>query len=348
MAPAFVVVILVAAGDAGDPATKTMTATAQEALGPDAIVLVREVDAMPSDDDAVRLETTLRAEAVVEVTWPGATHDHAHLRVHAPAESSKWAERDLSFAARDLPGERGRTTGFAVASMLPTPKAASATAPSAAPRPPAASSPTLPPSSPSAASPPAASPPAAPVAPPRPRRAGDRGAELPTARAAFDVSAAGALGLGGNAAGLGGEVGARLRLSHGFSLVGFGSAMLGDMESAQATSSTLRFVAGGAFEPLRPLATRPFAIGVVLDAGASRVSLTRRIVGADPISGARWVGVSQGRLELAWWVLPQTALVSSVGVEVAFGATRVVIDDASVSSIPVVRGLASLGVRSSF
>jgi hypothetical protein len=326
MSVALVVVILVAAEDARDPATTAMTATTQEALGPDAIVVVREVAAMPPDDEAERLEGTLHAEAVVEVTWPGATHDRAHLRVHVLTASPPWAERDLVFAAADAQGERGRTIAFTVAAMLPAPvvRDVDAAAPSRDRAPPVTPPPV--------------------VAPERPVAA--RVEARP--RAAFDLAAAAALGVRGNAGGLGGEVGARWSPARSIWLAGFASAMLGDMEVAQATSRSIRLAAGVAWEPLVAESTQPFGVGLVLDFGASRHALTRTIVGASPVNAARWIGVGQLRVELTWWFLRQTALVSSLGAELAFGPTHVLVDGRTAETIPLFRGLFALGVRSQF
>jgi hypothetical protein len=327
MSVALVVVILVAANDARDPATTAMTATTQEALGPDAIVVVREVEAMPPDDEAERLEGTLHAEAVVEVTWPGAAHDRAHLRVHTAAASPPWAERDLAFAPVDAPAERGRTIAFTVAAMLPAPGT------SDEPRPPSATPVPAPPVPPPAdvAAPPLSSP----RLEPRPR-------------AAFDFAASGALGVRGNAGGLGGEIGARWSPLRSIWLVGFASAMLGDMEVAQATSRSIRLAAGAAWEPLPAGPAQPFGLGLVASLGACRHALTRTVVGAAPVNDARWIGVGQLRVELTWWFLRQTALVSSFGAELAFGATRVRVDGRTAETIPLFRGLISLGVRSQF
>ena len=51
---AALIVIVVALGDADDPATRAMTRTTQEVLGDTSLVIVREVPAMPTDDCCAR------------------------------------------------------------------------------------------------------------------------------------------------------------------------------------------------------------------------------------------------------------------------------------------------------
>lgn len=244
--------------------------------------------------------------------------------------SPPWAERDLVFAPADAQAERGRTIAFTVASMLPAPGTTSGPkSPSAAPR---------------ADLPPLPVPPAPDVAPGPPLSVRLE----PRPRAAFDLAASGALGLRGNAGGLGGEIGARWSPARSIWLVGFASAMLGDMEVAQATSRSIRLAAGGAWQPLVDGPAQPFGAGLVLSLGACRHSLTRTVVGAAPVDDARWIGVGQLRLELTWWFLRQTALVSSFGAELAFGSTNVRVEGRTIETIPPVRGLIGLGVRSRF
>ena len=67
MASSIVVVIVMAAADLADPSVGSMTASAQRALGQDATIVVRGIDRLPGDGELVELETSLHAEAVIDV-----------------------------------------------------------------------------------------------------------------------------------------------------------------------------------------------------------------------------------------------------------------------------------------
>jgi hypothetical protein len=353
VASSVVVVIVMVAADLGDPSTGAMTASAQRAIGPDATIVVRGVDVLPADGEAVALETSLRAEAVIEVSWPGSAHDRVHLRVHVRAKEPAWADRDLVFQPSDVPIERGRTIGFAIGSMVPvrakeepppTPVPVPVEplpSPEKAPPPPAA--PTMPPSPPTpvGTSKEVLPPSLPPASPPSPS----------SHRFGFDLAALGSLGIGGFAGGLGGELGGRFWLTPAIAAVARGSATRGDIEIAQATATTLRFAAGLSIDllPLLPSAsTRTFAVDVDATLGVSRLALSRNAVGEQASAGNRWVSVVQLRAEAVWWFLPQTALVPSLGVELAFGPTEVHVDGAAVATIPWSRGIAALGLRTRF
>jgi hypothetical protein len=327
VASAFIVVILVVAGgpgDAGDPATEAMTDTAQTALGPDAIVVVRPVDAMPADDAAIELEGKLHADAVVEVTWSGAGHDAAQVRAHVHDDGGTWSTRELPFQLGDAIPERGRTVGFAIASMLPPPPAK-----------PVAPPPKPPPPTP----PPPITPPPAPPSPRAP--AGAR-------RVALDAETAFALGAGGNAAGVGGALGVRVAIAGPVWAFVDGSVMVGDMEVAQATTSAIRAQGGLAWEVLPRTTIRPLSFTASFGGGFARHSLERRAAGQAPIHGDRWLAAAQARAELAWWIAPHLALTGALGLEATASATRVVIDGDVVETIPAVRLVAGLGFRTIF
>lgn len=124
--------------------------------------------------------------------------------------------------------------------------------------------------------------------------------------------------------------------------------MVGDMEVAQATTTALRLGAGLAWDLVPAWPRGPLGVSLALGGGVVRHGLDRRAVGLPPIHGARWIGVGAARAELAWSLAPQLAAVASLGVEVASGATRVVIDGEVVETIPALRGVAGLGFRMIF
>ncbi|MGH7436302.1 MAG: hypothetical protein ACRENE_11575, partial [Polyangiaceae bacterium] len=114
-----VLVILVGAGEASDPTTAAMDRATRAALTDPTTVEVRESRAStPSDDEALAIGRLAHPMAIVELRWTEPTHRKAILRVHL-TEESRWVARTIPFRASDAYAERGRTLGFAIASMLP-------------------------------------------------------------------------------------------------------------------------------------------------------------------------------------------------------------------------------------
>lgn len=109
-----VVLVFVASNELHTPATDAMVASTRAAIG-GGVVLVQE--GAPPDSEALGTGEALHADTVVEVTWT-ADHRIAHLHAHARGQP-KWIDRDLSFAAVDDPGERGRAVGLAIAAIVP-------------------------------------------------------------------------------------------------------------------------------------------------------------------------------------------------------------------------------------
>lgn len=177
MANPAIVVILVAAADAQDPSTSALTRAAREALGPEAVVVVQEVEKIPKEKEAAAIGAKLHADAVASVTWTLADRRRAHVRVIVTADG-RALDRDLEFAPGDADSERGRTVGLAIVAMVPE-------------APPREPEPVVVPT---------------PVAPPPPKKMED---VAPSARESqprfgldvFGLAASGPLGLGGGLAG---------------------------------------------------------------------------------------------------------------------------------------------------
>lgn len=139
MADPVTLIVLVAAGDAGDATTRAMAKATREALGASAHVVVREAAGDPSDGEAIAAERVDAPDAVAELSWTDSHHRQASVRVHV-ARSARWFDRTIRFSPTDADTERGRTLGFAIASILPEggvgggeASASPATAPSNAP-----------------------------------------------------------------------------------------------------------------------------------------------------------------------------------------------------------------------
>jgi hypothetical protein len=117
MAGPVILLILVAAGERSE-LTGAMAGATQDVLGARAHVVVREVPGEPSDVTALETEAKESATAVVEISWVDSRHQRANLKLHLAA-SGRWIERTIGFAPSDADTERGRTLGFAIASILP-------------------------------------------------------------------------------------------------------------------------------------------------------------------------------------------------------------------------------------
>jgi hypothetical protein len=110
-----VVVVMVAAGDAGDPQTRAMVHTLERSLEAGSNVLVQETGSVPSDLAAEAAAKSQSAESVIVIAWPG----RYRARVRVRSTSGTWATREMQFAPSDQAEERGRTVGLIAATMVP-------------------------------------------------------------------------------------------------------------------------------------------------------------------------------------------------------------------------------------
>ena len=237
---ASVLAIVIAVGEASNPATTTLRATAQDSLGSGTSILLVET-VQPTDAESLRVERELGAGVVVLLVWREAAHLHAVLRLHA-ANSNRWITREIGFSSQDTLEERGRTLGFAIGSIWPETEAGARSPPEARSAPEAKSAPESAPearSAPEGRSPVASGPPngAAPsslprrseVEPPRllpPSEGGpvpgpSAGLAAPAEMTPFrpvrvGISAVGVMGIGGPAYGLGAGAEAELFLTRDF------------------------------------------------------------------------------------------------------------------------------------
>jgi hypothetical protein len=339
MSTALTLVVLIVAGDANDPTTTAMTFAAREALGGGALVVVREVPKDISDDDAVGLGHSLHADSVVEVTWKDAAHLHARMHLHSE-KRARWIDREISFDAADADSERGRTLGFTVASMLPEHSGKSSDDATSAP---SASTP----STPSSIAPKASSPPSL------PSTAASRDAAPPTGdatlarrwSAAIDLAASGGLGIGGDASGIGGALAGQWYLGPRFSLRLGGAVRSGDVAQAQATSLEIAGGPGVAWRSHTPSLAYPLGFSLRADLLVVRHALSRS---GDASRPARFIPAADLMLDVSWLLAERTAFFAAMGPEVAFGATDVVVRGERVATIPLLRGIAELGLRVRF
>ncbi len=349
--------ILVTAGERAD-LTRAMAGATHDALGANAVVVVREVPGEPSDAEALDAERTEGADAVVELSWVDPHHQQASVKMHV-ARDRRWIERSVGFLRFDPDAERGRTLGFTIASILPqsplapteaTPASsgsigASATATPTGTASSAAAAALVAPPVPTSAAVAAPSPPV--PEPNAPSRSGRR------LNLSIDVLAVGAVAVGGNDAnGSGGGAAAiqwfpirNLALRLGGGLRG------GSSEKAKANTLTVLGAAGLAFHPWRTSPIHPFGASLRADFLFSDESLTYFATGPKAneaqVQHRRHPGLELG-VDGAWRFASDIELVVGLGVEDVFTTTYVAIDHDTVATLSPVSAFAEAGLRLDF
>jgi hypothetical protein len=332
------VLVIVATGDPGDGSTRAIEQALRAALGREAAIVVRpasEPSAPATDEALTAAAASERAGILGVVSWSDKQR-RVVIRFVKPPDG-RWTDREVRFDAADAPNERGRTVGFALASMMPDeafPSAdrrkSDAEADPAAPLP----IPPTPPATGVATGSPG--PDAHPAVPPRPNPL------------ALDLSALAVTAPGGYGGGVGGAVAIRIPLRGAVGLRGGLSARGGQIGPAQATSRVIVGGVGMAWQPWLDPARR-WAVGARLDGlllfhdvshlsqdDSQAAHLSRFIPGVDVA------------VEGAYRFSDHAAAVGALGAEVAFGRTDVVVRQEPVASLPPGRVLVELGLRVSF
>jgi len=327
---AVTVIVVIASADPRDGSTEAMDRALRSAVGERASVVVK----VAREGEAEEPSPPPRSDAssvVGVITWSD-HHRRATLRFTTNGRAS---DRELRFDASDAPAERGRTIGFAVASMVPEDDATHEPAAKPATAPP---TPTTPP----VALPPRASTtPFAAESPSAPRRD-------PTTTFALDLSASGAVGIEGYGGGFGGVLAGRIPVGHGFAIRLGLSARLGEVSPAQATSRAYA-AAGGIAWQTWPSASRAFGVGARVDALLLRQEMVHFSADdPDDVSRSRLLPGIDILLEGALRLADHAALVLAFGPEIAFGTTNIVVRGGEVGVVPPLRLCAEGGVRVSF
>jgi hypothetical protein len=316
-----VILLLVARGETADPTTLGAVRATHELLGQELRVEVREFDTPPADDRALELGNGLGAAAIIELSWDSPEHKQARVHFHLEPHPG-WNDRVIGFMAADDMVERGRTVGFAIASMLPA-SAANAeplrawTAVRETPE----------------------REPLTPVMPKPPRR------WLGT----VDALGSTAVGVRGESPGWGGVASARWYFAPPFGLRLGISARAGEIDPAQATSLSMHLAAGVVWVVVAATGERRWEIGARLDALAMRERLTHfDSDDTEPVDLARWLPGADAAIEGSWMFNSAAGLVAAVATEVEFGKTDVTLHHARVATIPPLRLVFQAGVRASF
>jgi hypothetical protein len=332
MAPAgFVVLVVVGSNDPG--LTSALVDALGAALAPEAtVVQSAQVDApVEADRAAEKSRTAVDASGKVLVDWSVAPGRIARIRVQR-AGTEHWIERDVEFAPRDPPRERGRLVGLIAGTIWRAMVFADRDPPAAAalpgPRPEASAALTAVPA-PSAG---------AAIEPGGP---GNR---------AVDAAAVFTTGLGGSAGRWGASVAGRWRPAG--RRLGWRAgldARAGELPAALATVYTLVVGLGASLTLVEPRPYRRFGLdlrGDVLAVGeiVSHLSSDDRAA----VRHARWLPGADGGVDLTWSVSPALAVLLGGSVELAAGPTDVVVREERTATIPAWRLAARIGLRTRF
>lgn len=314
MIAALIVVVLVTAVDAESAQTGGVARALEEALEPGSVVLVRASESAPDQSDLGAVAASARADAVAAVTWKHNDGGNAHVRVQR-ANASGATERDLDFKPSDASVERGRTVGFAIASMLPNLGAVAVEPP---PQVIAKEQPS----------------------PPRAPSSHADVAAVPVLPWSVDIALATMTGVGGSAGGFGGEVGLRRELTPIIDARAALTITRGGVSDAQGALTIVRPRVGLGITVAQ---ASTLAVRVRVEGGPWLHVVSRS--GKGRAEGSRWLPGAEIAAEIAWVFAPRVALTVDLGLDVAFGTTRVLVGGEERASIPPVRAVGGAGVR---
>jgi hypothetical protein len=292
--------------------------SAQEALGPRALVSARPMPVGATDETLISLGREEGASAVARISWRDVDALNAGVEITVVADGIRTTQR-LIFEGHDPPQERWRALGLILASALAKDlENRGAHMGGSSPADLATDT----------------------------RSASGSSSVGP--RWALDAAVANGFAIGGAGGGSGGTVGLRwLR----FRRVGFRLGMLGrfdDMDAANATVVTLAGSAGVIFELPRPHWER-IAFAVRLDALLLYQAMTRVSLDAPtPAKQSRLVPGASLLAEMRWSLSPTLAVVLAAGPEAAAGSTHVFVRNQEVGQLPPLRAVVQAGLVAGF
>jgi hypothetical protein len=348
MADPVTLFILVAAGERPD-LTRAMVGATRDALGANAVVVVREATGEPNDPEALAIERSESADAVAELSWTDARHQQASVKMHT-ARDQRWVERSIGFLRLDADAERGRTLGFTIASILPQAPPAPSPSP-AMPAPtgtsgaPSITSPSAPsPAVPIEQSPTSPSEPTATPTPPQPPAPARR------LNLAIDALAIGSVATAGNSnVGTGGGIAIQWFPYRHLSLRVGGGLRAGTIDAAEANTLTTLVSAGAAFHPWRTSVTHPFGASLRAEFLFLDESVTH--FGQSPevteVKYRRFPGLDVAA-NVSWRFAPDVEIVAGGGIEELFGTAYLDIHGGHVATLTPLAVTAETGLRLDF
>jgi hypothetical protein len=168
-------------------------------------------------------------------------------------------------------------------------------------------------------------------------------------RFALDVMAAGSIGVGSTAQGIGGGAAVHWFVLPALSVRLGANARVGSLDAAAATLSTIDSSAGIAVHPRLATQSRPFGLSVRADYVLSRQSATH--YDSDdpgPVTNARWLSGVDALVEGNWLFASEIGLLAGIGLEDFFASTYIYVRNAPKLTLPPVRALADVGLRLRF
>lgn len=314
-----VTVFVAVASSTGDRSATDESITALDrslhaALGPDASVTVT---AATSADDATSRARDEAAHATLVSVVTLDSSERATIRF-VRANDGTWSEREIRFDPHDAPRERGRTIGFALASVVPD-------EPSRArpePEPNRAPSTTTP-------------------------KVVTRHGPPPRMEHSPWLEAVGmiAAGIDGYGGGAGGSIAMRFHLLPGVRVRLGAGIRAGEVAPAQATSQTYLAAAGLSYAiPID--GARRLYVGARVDA-LLIVQELAHLSTDDPVLSRQFKGLpgADASAEASWHFLDKAALVGGVGAEVAFGSADIFVKNQPVATLSPARLTTELGLR---
>jgi hypothetical protein len=324
VASSIALVVIVASGQAQDATTLALADAAHTAAG--AKVIVEEGAPIP-DAEALAITARDHAEVVAVVSWDG---DHSGVTVHLHrAGDARWLDRAVGFQSSDAPSERGRTIGFAIASMLPDPTADEPAHPPEKPPPPVVIGPT---------------PPLTTV------REHPHPEAPPIWHGAIDLSGVATMAVGGYGGGWGVRLGGQWFFLPRLSLraaIGISARPL--IPEAQASVQTLTGALGLGFALIEPASRRPVGLGGRVSIMAQHQTVSHLSV--DDVNAnteSRWLPAAEVLLEGAVYFITNVAVVLSGGTEIAMGETRIYVAHRPVATLAPWRFAGEIGFRARF
>jgi hypothetical protein len=354
MTPAALLVIVVASGEAHEPATAALLASLEEAVGASLSIRVEEIaDGDVTDAAALRVERDQKAAAVATLAWRDAARLNAVVRVHA-TRTNAWSTRTIAFTAQDATAERGRTLGLVVAAMWLQVQPTAAPAPAPPPTtPPPRTAPNPPTPTPAPRPPPAEKPPAEARAPAASSARADvaRPAEPITGREkrrfGVGVSGIGALGVEGPASAVGVAIDGVVFVTERFALRLGASGRTGPVSALPGSDTVATAGAGVEAWLVGASASATFRLGVRADALAIVHRVRADATDQPAETHDRWLPGADFRVQSAVRLSRRVDWLVGAGVEAAGGPTEIREGSghATVATIPALRLIGETGLR---